>query len=130
MCTGRGEKVEPLASLPMLELWVLKPSQGLATPEIYKRLDLSQIASANPKKLMQNFYQGTPIFTNDLEASAFSVMPSLSVLKQQLLMEGYKNVTMAGSGSALFCFGEAAPKLIDIDCFHTRFFNRPPDRWY
>ncbi len=54
-CTGRGEIVEdvppPLAlSTPLL---LVKPPVGLATPKIFKSLDLGRRSTADPLELLK-----------------------------------------------------------------------------
>ena len=75
-CTGRGEIVEDVAPpLPLsTPLLLFKPPVGLATPEIFKALDLSRRSTADPLHLLASLAAegATPELTvNDLEQPAF-----------------------------------------------------------
>jgi 4-diphosphocytidyl-2-C-methyl-D-erythritol kinase len=73
----RGEVVEDVESpLPLdTPLLLVKPPMGLATPEIFKLLDLSKCSKASPKKLLQQMKEAgrltQDMCVNDLERPAF-----------------------------------------------------------
>ncbi len=117
--TGRGEVVKPLPVLPFSKenMWIVKPQQGLSTPEVYNALDLKTLSSHNPIEVLQKFLKGQPEFYNDLEDAAFSLYPELSFVKDTLLQAGYHPVLLSGSGSAFFCIGSQNPALILPTCF-------------
>jgi len=73
----RGEVVEDVEPpLPLdTPLLLVKPPMGLATPEIFKLLDLSKCSKANPKQLLQQMKQAgrltQDMCVNALERPAF-----------------------------------------------------------
>ncbi len=77
MTSCRGEVVEDVEPpLPLdTPLLLVKPPMGLATPEIFKLLDLSKCSKANPKQLLLQMKQAgrltQDMCVNDLERPAF-----------------------------------------------------------
>lgn len=131
-CTGRGEQVYHLPALASRSVLIVKPSCGLSTPEVYRRLKLS---TAAPEKAMQrdldDFLAGSMRYFNDLEPPAFELNPDLQKLKQELLSSGFETALMSGSGSSFFCMGQGKPPLApDLTIFPAHFINRPLDKWY
>jgi len=113
-CTGRGEIVTPIESLPIADdtpVYLVKPREGLSTPAVFKAFDLSKVSDVDPEDLLKTFRadgvdHGSWI--NDLERPAFMVKTDLGDLKNFLLEErwGFKAVLMSGSGSTIFAVGE------------------------
>lgn len=130
-CTGRGEKIQSLPLLPQTKLWIVKPQEGLSTPLVYQRLNLSLLQPRDPIKSLESFQTGAPCYFNDLEGPAFSAMPALAQLKQQLKAVGFHTALMTGSGSSFFCIGNAKPPVHPgLTCYPASFVNRTADRWY
>ena len=113
-CTGRGEIVEdvepplPLGT-PML---LIKPPAGLATPAVFKALDLGSRSTADPLELsagLRKLRKGTrELCVNDLEPPAFSIMPELREIKERLAQErGVDASFMTGSGSTVVALGSS-----------------------
>lgn len=120
-CTGRGEILESLPPLPQTYLWIAKPNEGLSTPLVYKNCTPLSLPNRDPKIS----------YFNDLEISAFSLMPKLADLKRNLMDLGFSSVIMTGSGTSFFCFGDVAdPKLPDVKFFPVEFIQRKPGAWY
>ena len=77
MTSCRGEVVEDVEPpLPLdTPLLLVKPPMGLATPEIFKLLDLSKCSKADPKQLLQQMKRAgkltQDVCVNDLERPAF-----------------------------------------------------------
>ena len=73
----RGEIVEDVTPpLPLdTPLLLVKPPVGLATPEIFKALDLSTCSQADPRQLLQQMTGAVSMTqdmcVNDLERPAF-----------------------------------------------------------
>ncbi len=132
-CTGKGEKIFPLSPLPSRSLWIVKPREGLSTPEVYRHLKVAALPNRKEERGdLQDFLSGTSSYFNDLEESAFELKPSLRKLKQSLLAEGFETVLMSGSGSAFFCLGAGRPPISrpDLFCFPAFFINRGLSGWY
>ncbi len=94
-CTGRGEKVRPLPPLSEQTLWIVKPPQGLSTPQVYRALDLTQLCLDNPHQALESFISGRGTFFNDLEPPALKLDPSLRKLRQSLLDSGFNTVLLS-----------------------------------
>jgi len=110
ICTGRGEKVKPIARpMPKFAVLVL-PDLHMSTPMVYRRFDEMKLGSEATVNEEPNWdawarlpaRELLPKLANDLEASAFSLSPRLSELHEavQRLLEC--PVRMSGSGSSLF----------------------------
>jgi len=131
-CTGRGERVAPL-SLPSQPppMWIIKPLEGLSTPHIFKIFDLSKREPREPLESLEEWRRGKICTYNDLEKPAFEQLPLLKTLREELVHQGYQHVTLTGSGTSFFCFGEKKPSLPDsIYCQRAHFLERTPDGWY
>lgn len=130
-CTGRGEILQSLPSLPTTSLWIVKPLEGLPTNQVYQNLDVSALEARDPQVSLEGFLSGKAEYFNDLEVPAFRIMPKLLSLKMQLLREGFKSVTLCGSGSSLFCFGNKQPSPIqDCRSYAAQFVNRLHHQWF
>ena len=99
-CTGRGEQVRDLPPLNLPPFSLIKPPQGLSTPEIYKALQLHECSSEDPENLLADFYAGKNRYINDLETPAFRLYPLLFHIKKS-----HPIAFMSGSGSAMICMG-------------------------
>lgn len=108
-CTGRGEKVEP-RPLKAVKGWIVKPPQGLCTAKVFQNLKIRK------RDQTQEYF-------NDLEQSAFEILPELAEIKKNLLKSGFNTVVMTGSGSAFFCLGERTGLP-----FYTRSFVKKTSR--
>jgi 4-diphosphocytidyl-2-C-methyl-D-erythritol kinase len=130
-CTGRGESIQEISLAQTNDILIVKPKMGLSTASVYKNLNLDLIEKSDPKLILETFLKGKPKFTNDLEMSAFSLFPSLSQFKNNLMKSGFKTVQMSGSGTAFFCLGEGKIPL-DPELFLAKanFFNRQNNSWY
>lgn len=113
-CTGRGEILTPCDPLPPQHLYIFKPDIGLSTPSVFKALDLDALSKEDPLHLLSKFQEATPdvasasrdIYVNDLEPPAFSLVPELGALKEELLGYGFPHVLMSGSGTSVVAIGE------------------------
>ena len=132
-CTGRGEVIEPLPTLPHsnnLKVHIFKPQEGLSTGLVFKTLDIKSMCSpSDPKELLDLFTDMGALkaasfggLENDLEPPAFMCSPALSELKDEIieLMErppckedeecGIGDpVVMSGSGTSIYCLTDNAP---------------------
>jgi len=108
-CTGRGERVEPVAGPPEQRYVLVCPQVAVSTAEAYKRVRLPLTsAGASASMLIQNLVDGDveglgQSLYNRLEDSAFTIDPMLAEVKSRLLASGlFAGVGMTGSGAALF----------------------------
>lgn len=122
-CTGRGEIVKNVPPLSLQTCLIVKPSIGLSTPEVYRRLNAEPFTSLA--------FQLDSKYINDLERPAFEIKPELKTLKNELLQAGFETVLMTGSGSAFFCLGKGAlPPQNDLLTYQAQFINRFTTNWY
>jgi 4-diphosphocytidyl-2-C-methyl-D-erythritol kinase len=130
-CTGRGEKVSLLDPLPNQTLWIVKPTEGLSTMDVYSRYNALAVEQRNADEHLESFLKGQPSYFNDLEEPAFAALPALLTLKQELKESGFHTVLMSGSGTAFFCLGEGTPPQREgLSSFNVHFLTRQQDRWY
>ena len=148
-CTGRGEIMTPVAPLPNsagTKLCIVKPDIGLSTPSVFKALDYDLLSTADPEEVLKTFQtdgvhteKRSEVFINDLEPPAFKVLPELAALKEDLVSCGFETVMMSGSGTSIFCIGEAKDtnrfntvvrSRDDVSVFETEFINRSEGEWY
>lgn len=101
-CTGRGEILEYLPSLPPQTLYIVKPPEGLSTPEVFGKLDLSTCSEADPRQLLRKMQNGVIFadFVNDLETPSFELVPRLKTIKEELYKAGF-NVSVLVNVSSL-----------------------------
>ncbi len=125
LASGRGEilvDTEPFLQKP---LWIVKPKEGLATPHVYKICKPSAVEREG-------------MFYNDLEEPAFTLLPSLRVLKESLLTFGFKTVLLCGSGTSFFCTDPKEPcnekilreRFPGMMIFAAKPFQRKQSGWY
>jgi len=104
---GRGEQVTELPTGPEVHLVLVKPEQGLSTPAVYRsgkalmtdggRAEAypSILSSGDPKRIAGALFNG-------LEPAAFSLMPQVQAIKEQLLGSGALGALVSGSGPTVF----------------------------
>jgi 4-diphosphocytidyl-2-C-methyl-D-erythritol kinase len=105
-CTGRGEVVTPVLVGRPLDLVLVKPTAGLSTADVYRRLSVparpvdgtaarEALASGDVEGL------GKALF-NRLEEPAFELNPAVAEAARRVQGVGAAGSLMSGSGSALF----------------------------
>ena len=103
LCTGRGEKMEPI-ELPLRGkyLVVAKPNEGVSTKEAYAGVKpaLPQVRLADALQRPIEEWQG--VVKNDFESHIFATHPAIAELKKTMLDAGAIYASMSGSGSAVF----------------------------
>lgn len=131
LCQGRGERVEQHKISPLRNLWIAKPAESLSTPLVYRHCIPDQLPSRSIEEVVRSFSSKEPLFFNDLEEAAFSLVPSLALLKQQLFDAGFSRVTMTGSGTAFFCIGETpSHSLPGVEFFPVSLIERSEEKWW
>ena len=129
-CTGRGEHIRALPPpLNTPSMWLVKPPEGLSTPQIFNLLNLSKCSKISPEEILRANEKRVH-FLNDLEEPAFEVLPSLRLLKEKLLEQGFQ-VSLTGSGTGLLCLGENKPHVSpQIRTYPLRYLSRAQGSWY
>lgn len=116
---GRGEIVVSLREREERSMILAKPERGLSTPLVYQNVSLS-----SPFDRSSSFY-------NDLEVSAFELLPSLREIREKLLSLGFSSVHMTGSGTAFFCIGSPHHlSLPGVTFYPVSYLFRTPGSWY
>ena len=104
--SGRGERIEAAGDPPDLNVVLLKPDFGVATPDAYKRWTASRELPGIPYG-PQSFPWGELV--NDLERPVFQKHLFLAEMKAWLLRRPeVAGALMSGSGSTMFAVLEAA----------------------
>lgn len=102
---GIGEKITILNSFPLLNYLILKPSFGLSTKEVYCKwdeLNRKYKNKININETVEKYKNGEFVLQNDLEQSAISLNNKISEIKSLLVQLGCENISMTGSGTAIF----------------------------
>jgi len=108
LCTGRGEKVAPIASGPELHAVIYWPGFSLSTAAVYGKV--REFLTARPRVVidfLNSFGREGPeglgrrLF-NRLELAAFALHPELAALRKRLAELLPQGARMTGSGSALY----------------------------
>lgn len=108
LCTGRGEKVAPIASGPELHAVILWPGFSLSTAAVYAAV--RQFLTRTPRAVidfLNQFSRGgpaelEPVLFNRLESASFALHPELGALRARLAELLPNGARMTGSGSALY----------------------------
>jgi 4-diphosphocytidyl-2-C-methyl-D-erythritol kinase len=108
LCTGRGERVAPLASRTRIHVVVVWPGFSLSTADVYRRV--RQFLTPNPRDVidfLNRFDRGEPgalgrALFNRLESAAFALHPELARERRALARMPFAGARMTGSGSALY----------------------------
>lgn len=112
LCTGRGEKMEPI-ELPLQGkyLVIAKPEEGVSTKEAYSGVkpSLPKVRLTEALKKPIGEWQG--VVKNDFEPHIFEAHPVIAELKKMMLDAEAIYASMSGSGSAVFGIFDEEPKL-------------------
>jgi 4-diphosphocytidyl-2-C-methyl-D-erythritol kinase len=112
VCSGRGEKIMPVAGLGTLHLVVLRPPAGLSTPAVYRACQ-----PGNPPRkvdpVMESLRNGDlaavgPRLHNRLLEPARRLSPWIDRVIDRLTEAGCGPVGMSGSGSSCFAVCRSA----------------------
>lgn len=108
-CRGRGEIVDPLASLPDANVLLVKPPFPIPTPWAYQ----SYQNTSNSAETFCQSHGSIPLM-NDLEGPVFAKYLVLPILKRWLLEQvGVLSAMMSGSGSTIFALVNKDPSDLE-----------------
>lgn len=108
LCTGRGERVHPLARPPRLSLVLYCPPFSNPTREVYRRVRLPKSRSRpTAADFLMGWTASHPakvgrLLFNRLESAALDYRPSLRNVRNELLAYPFVAVRMTGSGSGFY----------------------------
>jgi 4-diphosphocytidyl-2-C-methyl-D-erythritol kinase len=106
ICRGRGEQIEPVAGLGRLHFVVVRPPEGLSTPEVYRRCRPAE-SPGRVEPLVAALRRGEmrglgERLANRLEPPAMELSPWIGRLKKEFAAAGCPAHQMSGSGSSYF----------------------------
>jgi 4-diphosphocytidyl-2-C-methyl-D-erythritol kinase len=117
ICRGRGEQVERIPSILPLNVVIVKPSQGLATADVYRAWDDQATSvdripnlSRGPRRvneLVESLRRGDldavgRAMTNQLQAAAASLSPAIERVQSAFARLDFVGHQLTGSGTAYF----------------------------
>ena len=146
LCERVGEDISTLESLAGIPLLIVKPQQGVSTPECFHAIDSKPLPefdearyeayinslNSSEEDALTRFLKGADLLTNDLEMPSEEKVPLIRRVREMLLTTGAKFSRMTGSGSAVFAMYEsieardkaydqikAEPEFSDCDMFKS-----------
>jgi 4-diphosphocytidyl-2-C-methyl-D-erythritol kinase len=130
-CTGRGEKVEPVALAATLHMVVVSPPQGLSTAEVYRGVTVPD-RPVSPKRLRQALEQGEvqaigAALHNRLQAVAEEKSTEVRALRELFTGLGTAGHLMSGSGSSYFALCRSQAEAIDLARQLQQCWGQPSD---
>jgi 4-diphosphocytidyl-2-C-methyl-D-erythritol kinase len=106
VCRGRGEQIEPLPSLPRLDVVIVRPPEGLSTPAVYGRCQVADSpASVDPAVAAWRRGDIAGLarhMTNRLEPAAEALSPWIARLRAAFAEQNCYGHQMSGSGTSYF----------------------------
>lgn len=121
IATGRGEKIVELNPPPPCWVVLAKPTIGVSTADIYKRLHMDSIHHPNTKEMIkaierEDFEGVCQNIGNVLETVTLNLYPEVAQIKEQMTRFGADAVLMSGSGPTVFA-------LVQYDSRMHRLYN-------
>jgi len=106
VCRGRGERIEPLASIGPLHFVVVRPPEGLATAQVYARCQVDQ-QPRSIDSLVDHLQRGDlrsldTLIHNRLEEAAETLSPWIARVRREFAGQDCLAARMSGSGSSYF----------------------------
>lgn len=107
LARGRGELITPLSSPPHCWVILAKPTIGVSTADIYKRLNLDKVQHPNTNAMIEalkhnNYKKMCDHLGNVLESVTLKLHPEVTAIKEQMIRFGADAVMMSGSGPTVF----------------------------
>ena len=116
---GIGEKLQPITVKNNYYVLIVKPNEGLSTKAVFEMSDTMELKTANIDNVVLALETGddellASSICNSLEEPAIKMLPEVAHVKQLLLDEGLKIVSMSGSGSCVFAMSQNKKQLAKI----------------
>ncbi|MGF9972456.1 4-(cytidine 5'-diphospho)-2-C-methyl-D-erythritol kinase [Bacillus velezensis] len=107
LATGRGEKIRHISAPPHCWVVLAKPTIGVSTAEVYRRLNLQQVRHPDVQAMIdaieeKSFQKVCGQLGNVLESVTLSLHPEVVMIKNQMKRFGADAVLMSGSGPTVF----------------------------
>lgn len=121
VCRGRGERMEPASDLMKLHLVVVRPPEGLSTPEVYRNCRPAK-SGGSVERLVASLQRGDlagagGMLVNGLQESAEQLSPWIGRLRREFADTDCVAHQMSGSGTSYFGI-----------CWHARHARRVASR--
>ena len=121
LAKGRGEKIIHLPAPPKCWVILAKPTIGVSTADIYKRLQLSNMEHPDVYGMIDAIEKNDYVkvckgLGNVLEQVTLSLYPEVANIKDQMKLFGADAVLMSGSGPTVF-------GLVEHDSRMQRIYN-------
>jgi 4-diphosphocytidyl-2-C-methyl-D-erythritol kinase len=114
ICRGRGERVEPVAAMPRLNVVICAPTDGVSTAECFRQLgapewsgESSRLRSSGLGELVRRLQRGMIAvglqrIKNSLQLPALTLCPAIERIGAAFAALGCYAHQLTGSGSAYF----------------------------
>ncbi|ASF27325.1 MULTISPECIES: 4-(cytidine 5'-diphospho)-2-C-methyl-D-erythritol kinase [Bacillus amyloliquefaciens group] len=107
LATGRGEKIRHISAPPHCWVVLAKPTIGVSTAEVYRRLNLQQVRHPDVQAMIdaieeKSFPKVCGQLGNVLESVTLNLHPEVAMIKNQMKRFGADAVLMSGSGPTVF----------------------------
>ena len=116
LCEKVGEDIRVLSPLSDIPLLIVKPKEGVSTPECFHAIDSKPLPVFDEERYeayiaglnegegdpITRFLKGGELLTNDLEIPSEEKVPLIKKVRETLLSTGARFSRMTGSGSAVF----------------------------
>jgi 4-diphosphocytidyl-2-C-methyl-D-erythritol kinase len=121
LARGRGEKITHLPAPPKCWVILAKPTIGVSTADIYKRLQTSRMEHPDVPGMISaimenNYHDVCEGLGNVLEQVTLQLYPEVANIKDQMKTFGADSVLMSGSGPTVF-------GLVEHDSPMQRIYN-------
>lgn len=121
LAKGRGEKITHLPVPPKCWVILAKPTIGVSTADVYKRLKLENVSHPNVLAMISainhnDYDQLCSNLGNMLEQVTLPLYPEVANIKEQMKTFGADAVLMSGSGPTVF-------GLVEHDSRMQRIYN-------
>lgn len=107
LATGRGEQIKHLPAPPNCWVVLAKPTIGVSTGEVYKRLKIDRLKHPDTKAMIEAIHEDDyekmcASMGNVLETVTLKAHPEVALIKEQMKRFGADAVLMSGSGPTVF----------------------------
>lgn len=107
LAKGRGEMITELPAPPTCWVILAKPFIGVSTAEVYRRLDVNEMAHPNIPGMIEainehDYQKVCKNVGNVLEEVTLNLHPEVALIKEQMKRFGADAVLMSGSGPTVF----------------------------
>jgi 4-diphosphocytidyl-2-C-methyl-D-erythritol kinase len=107
LAKGRGEMITELPAPPTCWVILAKPFIGVSTAEVYRRLDVNDMAHPNIPGMIEainehDYQKVCKNVGNVLEDVTLNLHPEVALIKEQMKRFGADAVLMSGSGPTVF----------------------------